>query len=293
MDIIFMGSPEYAKTILKELNENFNILAVFTQPDKPVGRKKVLTPTPVKEFALKKNIEVFTPTKLEDNDLFKKADFIVVAAYGLILPKEIVKKYKCINLHASILPKYRGASPIHMAILNKDKYSGVTSMLMDEGLDTGDMLVWDYVEIGRKDIIELTDELAKIAAKQIIYTLNNFDKLNPQKQIDALSSYARKIKKEDGLIDFSDADLIDRKFRAFKIWPGIFTQKLKIKDMELIDVDSDNKKGEILRIDNDGVVIGCLKGSIKLKRVQESGKKEISAVDYINGKRLKIGDIIE
>jgi len=191
-----------------------------------------------------------------------------------------------------LLPKYRGASPIQSAILNGDKFTGVTSMLMDEGLDTGDILVWDYTEVGNKTSIDLFEELAVIASEQIIFTLENFNKIKPLKQVDALSSYAKKIKKEDGLVDFTDASLIDRKFRAFQPWPGIFTKKFKINNMELIDIDSKNQEAEIIDIQKDGVIVGCKKGKIKLIEVQVPGKKPIQAIDYINGKRLKIGDIL-
>ncbi len=293
MRIIFMGSPDYGVKILDELNKNYEIVAVYTQPDKPVGRKKVLTPTPVKKYAIENNLDVFTPTSLKNEDLSKfKPDFIVVAAYGLILPEHILNLAPCINLHASLLPKYRGASPIQSAILNGDEYTGITSMLMDKGLDTGDILVWDYVKIENKDSIELFNELADIASKQIIYTINNFYQLKPLKQIDALATYSPKIKKSDGKIDFSDALIIDRKFRAFKPWPGIYSDEFKITDMELIDINGNYQKREIVEIKNDGIVVGCTKGLIKIKKLQVPGKKEISALDYVNGKRLKEGDII-
>jgi len=293
MKIVFMGSPDYAVKILDSLNKTYQIVAVYTQPDKPVGRKKILTPTPVKKYALSHNLQVFTPTTLKNEDISRfSPDFIVVAAYGLLLPTHVLKTAPCINLHASLLPKYRGASPIQSAILNGDKFTGVTSMLMDEGLDTGDILVWDYTEVGNKTSIDLFEELAVIASEQIIFTLENFNKIKPLKQVDALSSYAKKIKKEDGLVDFTDASLIDRKFRAFQPWPGIFTKKFKINNMELIDIDSKNQEAEIIDIQKDGVIVGCKKGKIKLIEVQVPGKKPIQAIDYINGKRLKIGDIL-
>jgi methionyl-tRNA formyltransferase len=292
MKIVFMGSPDYAVRILDELAKHYEIAAVYTQPDKPVGRKKVLTPTPVKKYALEKGFEVFTPSSLKEEDLSRfNADFIVVAAYGLLLPKHVLQTAPCINLHASLLPKYRGASPIQSAILNGDEYTGVTSMLMDEGLDTGDILCWDYTEVGRKTSIDLFDELADIAAKQIIYTIENFKKIKPLKQNDIFATYSPKIKKQDGFVDFKSAEIIDRKYRAFMPWPGIFTEKFKINEMILLDTDSSNTPGEILEI-SDGVVVGCEKGKIKLLKVQAPGKKEVKAVDFVNGKRLKLGDNI-
>ena len=292
MRIVFMGSPEYAVKILDNLIKNdFEIVAVYTQPDKPVGRKKILTPTPVKKYALENNLDVFTPTTLKNENLKKfNPDFIVVAAYGLLLPESVLKTAPCINLHASLLPKYRGASPIQSAILNGDKYTGVTSMLMDKGLDTGDILVWDYVEVDRKTSIDLFDELADVAANQIVYTLKNFKHIKPLKQKNVLATYAPKIKKEDGYVDFEDALIMDRKYRAFKPWPGIFCDKFKINEMEFIEDKSNNTKGIILDIKDDGVIIGCKKGSVKLKKIQIPGKKEIDAISYLNGKRLKIGD---
>jgi methionyl-tRNA formyltransferase len=293
MKIVFMGSPDYAVKILDNLVKNFEVVAVFTQPDKPVGRKKILTPTPVKKYAVEKNIPVFTPTKLNADDIKKfNPDFIVVAAYGIILKKEVLDIAPCINLHASLLPKYRGASPIQAAILNGDKYTGVTSMLMDEGLDTGDILVWDYTEVDNKTSIDLFNELADIAANQIVYSIKNFNNIKPLPQIDALSSYAPKIKKEDGYVDFTSALIMDRKYRAFQPWPGIFCDKFKINEMKLIDTDSVNEKGKILDLDNEGVIVGCDKGRVKLIKIQVPGKKEVKAIDYINGKRLKIGDNI-
>jgi methionyl-tRNA formyltransferase len=293
MKIVFMGSPDYAVKILDNLVKNFEVVAVFTQPDKPVGRKKILTPTPVKKYAVEKNIPVFTPTKLNADDIKKfNPDFIVVAAYGIILKKEVLYIAPCINLHASLLPKYRGASPIQAAILNGDKYTGVTSMLMDEGLDTGDILVWDYTEVDNKTSIDLFNELADIAANQIVYSIKNFNNIKPLPQIDALSSYAPKIKKEDGYVDFTSALIMDRKYRAFQPWPGIFCDKFKINEMKLIDTDSVNEKGKILDLDNEGVIVGCDKGRVKLIKIQVPGKKEVKAIDYINGKRLKIGDNI-
>ncbi|WP_457562585.1 methionyl-tRNA formyltransferase [Caminibacter pacificus] len=292
MRVVFMGSPDYAVKILDELARHYEIAGVYTQPDKPVGRKKVLTPTPVKKYALEKGFEVFTPSSLKEEDLSRfNADFIVVAAYGLLLPKHVLQTAPCINLHASLLPKYRGASPIQSAILNGDEYTGVTSMLMDEGLDTGDILCWDFTEVGRKTSIDLFEELADIAAKQIIYTIENFKKIKPLKQNDIFATYSPKIKKQDGLVDFKSAEIIDRKYRAFMPWPGIFTEKFKINEMILLDTDSSNTPGEILEI-NDGVVVGCEKGKIKLIKVQAPGKKEVKAVDFVNGKRLKTGDNI-
>ena len=293
MNIVFMGSPDYAVKILDTLNKKYKITAVYTQPDKPVGRKKVLTPTPVKKYALENNLPVFTPKSLKNEDvLMHNPDFIVVAAYGLLLPKSVLQTAPCINLHASLLPKYRGASPIQSAILNGDKYTGVTSMLMDEGLDTGDILAWDYTEVGNKTSIDLFNELADIAAEQIIYTIDNFANIKPLKQNGIFATYSPKIKKQDGYVNFENALIMDRKYRAFMPWPGIFCDKFKINKMELVESKSENEKGEILDIQKDGVIIGCKKGSVKLIKIQIPGKKEIDTISYLNGQRLKKGDNI-
>ena len=293
MKIVFMGSPDYAVKILDRLNQKYEITAVYTQPDKPVGRKKVLTPTPVKKYALENNLDVFTPKTLKNEDVsLHRPDFIVVAAYGLLLPKNVLQTAPCINLHASLLPKYRGASPIQSAILNGDKYTGVTSMLMDEGLDTGDILVWDYTEVGNKTSIDLFNELADMAAEQIIYTIDNFSNIKPLKQNDIFATYSPKIKKQDGYVDFENALIMDRKYRAFQPWPGIFCDKFKINDMEFVESESENEKGKILDIQKDGVIIGCKKGSVKLKKIQIPGKKEVDTLSYLNGQRLKKGDNI-
>jgi len=287
-----MGSPEYAVKILDALAKKYNICAVYTQPDKPVGRKKTLTPTPVKKYALEKGFEVLTPLSLKEENINRfKPDFIVVAAYGLLLPKRVLDTAPCINLHASLLPKYRGASPIQSAVLNGERYTGVTSMLMDEGLDTGDILTWDYTDVGEKTAEDLFEELGDMAASQIIYVIENFQKIKPIKQNNLLATYSPKIKKQDGFVDFENAKIIDRKYRAFKPWPGIFTEKFKINEMELIDTDSVNNPGEILEMD-EGVIVGCKKGKIKLLKLQAPGKKEVSAIDYVNGKRLKTGQNI-
>ena len=293
MKIVFMGSPDYAVKILDRLNQKYEITAVYTQPDKPVGRKKVLTPTPVKKYALENNLPVFTPKSLKNEDVsVHNPDFIVVAAYGLLLPKTVLQTAPCINLHASLLPKYRGASPIQSAILNGDKYTGVTSMLMDEGLDTGDILAWDYTEVGNKTSIVLFNELADMAAEQIIYTIDNFTNIKPLKQNDIFATYSPKIKKQDGYVDFENALIMYRKYRAFQPWPGIFCDKFKINDIEFVESESENEKGKILDIQKDGVIIGCKKGSVKLKKIQIPGKKEVDTVSYLNGQRLKKGDNI-
>ena len=293
MKILFMGTPDYAEIILESLIKKYEIIGVYTQPDKPVGRKKTITPPPVKLLAQKHNIEVFQPNNLKNEaENIKKLnpDFIVVAAFGMILPKDILEIAPCINLHASLLPKYRGASPIQSAILNGDKFSGITAMKMDVGLDTGAILAYEYCEVDNKTAPELFDELAKIAADLTPYVIDNYEKIEPLKQIDAIASYSPKIKKEDGEINFDDANKIYRKYLAFYYWPGIFTKKFKLKKIDLIDTISQNKAGEILEIKKDSIIVGCQKGSIEIFEVQPHSKKSMNVIAYLNGRGLKVGD---
>jgi methionyl-tRNA formyltransferase len=299
MNIVFMGTPNYAKVILEELIKNFDVKLVLTQPDKPVGRKKILTPPPVKETALEHNIKVLQPTTLKDSQVVNeiknsKPNFIVVAAYGMLLPKEILEIAPCINLHASILPEYRGASPIQSAILNGDEFSGVTAMLMDEGLDTGDMLSFSFVKSSLYPTLpQMTKQLSKMAAKLIIDTLNEYENINPIKQLGALSSKCKKITKSDGLVDFKDALNLIKKYNAYFGWPGVFLKSgLKLIEIALVDSDKEFKEGEIIEINKDFIVVGCKKGAIKIFTLQPPSKPKMKAYDYVNGKRIKVGDTL-
>ncbi len=300
MKILFMGTPSYATQILKALlKEDFEILGLFTQADKPVGRKKVLSPPHIKSFVLEQglNIPIFQPKNLkdkqsEDDIRALNPDVILVAAYGQILPKNILDIAPCINLHASLLPKFRGASPIQSSILADEAYTGVTAMMMEEGLDTGDMLGFSYIKIHQKTSEELFEELSQKAGELSVKVLKNFHHLKPLKQENALSNYAPKIKKEDGQVDIysMDADEIMRCFRAFTPWPGIFfPDGVKILDIELLNLDAQNSVN-IQSIEKDGVVIACKSGFLKLKKVQVPTKKPTDAYSYIQGIRKKVGD---
>ncbi|CUU71912.1 methionyl-tRNA formyltransferase [Campylobacter hyointestinalis] len=297
-NIVFMGTPDYASVILEAILKNggYNVVAVFTQPDRPVGRKAILTPPEVKKTVLQTGLDIpiFQPLNLKDsstaNDIKAlKPDFIVVAAYGQILPKDILDIAPCINLHASLLPKFRGASPIQEAILRGEKLSGVTAMRMGVGLDDGDMLGFSLIDISNLKSSELFCELAKMAASLIIKILDEFDDISPIKQFNALSSKCTKIKKEDGLINLKiNAKDIYAKFRAFYPWPGIFLEN-QTKILEVRVSNLSGPIGEILRIDKDGFVVGVNDGSIEINVLQEAGKKSVLAKDYINGKRLSVG----
>ena len=302
--VLFMGTPSYATEILKELlnNKNYEVIGIFTQEDKPVGRKQVLTPPHIKQYCLQHNINIpiLQPKKLKDNLVAyisikeSEPDFIVVAAYGQILPKEILNLAPCINLHASILPNYRGASPIQEGILNDDEYLGVTSMLMEEGLDCGDILGYSYLKNEKNMLVsEAFTKLSNLAAKLTITTLDNYDKLKPIKQNDALASFCKKIKKEDGEVDFNCAKKLFSKYKAYSFWPGIFLKsELKLKDIEFIENSSQNIAGEILEIAKDYIVVGCKQGRLKIRTLQAPSKNSINSVEYIKGKRLTIGDIL-
>ena len=301
--ILFMGTPDYATTIFKELiNSEYEVIGLFTQPDKPVGRKQILTPPHIKQFCIDENlsIPIFQPLKLRGNEEVKNQikslnpDFIIVAAYGQILPKEILDIAPCINLHASLLPKYRGASPIQESLLNDDIYTGVTSMLMEEGLDSGDILGLQYLRItSTMEVSEAFEKLSLIAAKLTITTLDNFENIKPIKQNESQVSFCKKIKKEDGLIDFIDAKKLYLKYKAYSYWPGIFLEsELKLKDIELNDEKSINNQGQILEINSDFIIVGCEKGSLKIKTLQAPSKKAMNAIDYIRGQRLEINSIL-
>ncbi len=300
MRIIFMGTPDYATEILKELIicKDIEVPLLVTQPDKPVGRKQILTPPHTKNHALKNSlsVEIYQPNTLKSNEAYEyinsfKPDFIVVAAYGQILPKNILDIAPCINLHASLLPQYRGASPIQSSLLNKDKFAGVTSMLMEEGLDTGDILGFSYFKIDEKiKVDKLFEKLSNMASKLIIKTLKNFYSIEPLKQNNSDTSYAKKIKKQDGLVSFSthSANEIYTKFRAYDPWPGLFLDSgLKLKEIELIK--GIGKPNIIIAIETNSIVVTCKEGALRVKSVQPISKKQMNVVDYVRGKRLEIG----
>lgn len=302
--VLFMGTPSYATEILKELlsNKNYEVIGIFTQEDKPVGRKQVLTPPHIKQYCLENNINIpiLQPKKLKDNLVAYlsikelEPDFIVVAAYGQILPKEILGLAPCINLHASILPNYRGASPIQEGILNDDEYLGVTSMLMEEGLDCGDILGYSYLKNDKNILVdEAFTKLSTLASKLTITTLDNFENIKAIKQNDSSASFCKKIKKDDGEVDFDSSKKLFSKYKAYSFWPGVFLKsELKLKDIEFIEDNSQNIAGEILEITKDYIVVACKKGSLKIRTLQAPSKNSISSVEYIKGKRLIVGDIL-
>ncbi len=301
MKIIFMGTPDYASRILQTLlaQDDMEVIAVYTQPDKPVGRKKTLTPPPVKTVAQEVGIPVHQPTSLRDEETIHalqatECDFIVVAAYGQILPQPVLDHAPCINLHASILPHYRGASPIQQSILNGDSETGVTAMLMEAGLDTGPILAIERIPVGPDEMVEsLFDRLTGLAAEMTPNVLRHFTSLTPRAQNSAEATLCKKISKADGEVVFEDARQLYNKYRAFTPWPGVFLPGgLKLIKMSLAESTQSHKAGQILLIEKTRIRVGCTRGSLWIEILQPPSKKAVCAVDYLNGKRLGLDDTL-
>ncbi|MDH4943629.1 methionyl-tRNA formyltransferase [Sulfurimonas sp. C5] len=301
MDVIFMGTPSYADEILKQLinDSDINVVAVYTQPDKPVGRKKVLTPPPVKVTAQDYNIEVYQPNRLRDQETIEEllkisCDYIIVAAYGQILPREILEHAPCINLHASILPQYRGASPIQQTLLNGDSKTGVTAMLMDEGLDTGDIIKISEINVPDDEMVAtLFDRLTVVASELTVDVLKNYKEYTPVKQDESKATHCTKITKAEGKVSFDKAEELYNKYRAFTPWPGIYLESgLKLKKIALIDNSSNNDAGKILEVKKESIIVGCSQGRLEIFNVQPESKKEMNVIGYINGKRIGVADTL-
>ncbi len=308
MRIAFMGTPDFSVSCLKALAESeHEIVGVFCQPDKPVGRKQIMTPPDVKVEALKHGLTVYQPVSLRNGKGTAileeiKPDLVVVVAYGKILPKEFLDypKYGCINVHASILPKYRGASPIHFAVLNGDKITGVTVQQMDEGVDTGDILTTITCEIGENDTTEYMYEvLAPLGAKAMMETIDKIEKgaLDPQKQDEALATHVGLLSKEMSTIDWSmSAVQIHNKIRGLYSWPGASTKlnskTLKIHSSVLSAKKGNNIPGEIVNA-NDRLTVCCGDNMcIDILELQLEGKKRMTSQAFINGYQSLEGVIL-
>ena len=300
MKIVFMGTPDFSVPCLTALkNEGHDIAAVFTQPDKPVGRKQLLTPPPVKVKAAEMGIKIYQPNTLRDGTAFDilkdcNPDVIVVVAYGKILPREILDlpKYGCINVHASLLPRHRGASPIQWAIVCGDSVSGVTTMKMADGIDTGDMLEKTEIVIEDDDTAQtLHDKLSSAGAQLIVSTLENIENITPQKQNDENATHAPIIKREMGALDFSKpAKDLHNLVRGFYPWPAAYThsggKRLKIYKTALSDVKM--TAGDAV-IKDGRLYIGCATGALEILELQLEGKSRMNAADFIKGRQdLKI-----
>lgn len=308
MRIIFMGTPDFAVPCLKALiDSSEDVVGVFTQPDKPKGRGYELTPPPVKVCAIENNIPVFQPVSMKNGEALEiinslSADLIIVVAYGKILPKEILEstKYGCINIHASLLPKLRGAAPIQYSILNGETETGVTSMQMDIGLDTGDMLVKKSIPItDDMNAGELHDKLSVIGAEVLLETIKNLKNgnLKPEKQDDSLSTYASMLSKDLCPIDFSkSAREVHNHIRGLSPWPVATTavngKKLKIHKSKLIDEKFCGKIGEIVD-NNNRLVVLCGDGNcIEITEIQAEGKKKTDCASYLRGNKIDCGVIL-
>jgi len=299
LKIVFMGTPEFAVPSLQTLIDRFDVVAVFTQPDRAKGRGKKVAISPVKEVALKYNIDVYQPEKLKKEPEFIEVlknlnpDFIIVVAYGQILPKEVINipKYACINLHASLLPKYRGAAPINWAIINGEEITGNTTMLMDVGLDTGDMLLKQEVKITKNMTAgELHDALMEQGANLLVETITGVadDIIKPEKQDDSKSCYASMLNKDMAQIDWKLSSIeIYNLIRGLNPWPVAYTNynnlTMKIYKAHYLIEDIDKEPGTILNADETGMLIACGSGKLLVEDVQFPGKKVLKVAEYIRG----------
>ncbi|MBR3953697.1 MAG: methionyl-tRNA formyltransferase [Oscillospiraceae bacterium] len=304
MRIVFMGTPDFAAAILQRLiDTGRNVVGVFSQPDKPVGRKQIITPTATKVVAMEHNIPVFQPAKLRDGEALKimqelKPDLTVVAAYGKILPKDIldVSPLGNVNVHGSLLPKYRGSAPIQWSVINGDGVTGITTMFMAEGMDTGDMIMKFELPISKDETAgELFDRMAELGAESIEKTLELFDKgeVKAEPQNEEEATYAPMLKKEMGEIDFSKtAEEIHNLARGLNPWPMAYTfldgKSIKIHAAKIAEGFS-GAEGTLL--DEKRFIVGCKNGAVEFITVQPEGKNKMSGADFIRGRRLEKGTV--
>lgn len=298
LKVIFMGTPDFCVPILEELIKKCTVIAVVTQPDKEVGRKKVLTPSPIKEVALKNNIKVLQPVKIKEEyqDIINlNPDIIITCAYGQIVPEVILNapKYGCINVHASLLPKLRGGAPIHKAIINGYKKTGITIMYMDKGMDTGDMISKTEVDITDFDTAEtLHDKLQKASVPLLMETLpsiiNGTNKREKQNNDEA--TYAYNVSREDEHVNFNDTSLnVYNKIRGLNSWPGAYAtlddKNIKLWVSKISDNVYDKKPGTIVNLNKDGMEVVTKDKSILITELQLPGKKKMNIKDFINGNK--------
>lgn len=306
MRVIFMGTPDFSVGTLEALIQaGHQVVLAVTQPDKPRGRGGKMQFPPVKETALEHGIPVFQPRKVrepENIEELKKyqADVIVVVAFGQILPREILElaPYGCINVHASLLPSYRGAAPIQWAVINGETVSGVTTMQMDEGLDTGDMLLKTEVPLEPEETGgSLHDKLAAAGASLCVRTLKALEEgtVTPKKQGESPTAYASMLKKEMGEIRWEDPAIsIERLIRGLNPWPSAYTgwqdKTMKIWEAEILEEDSGQEPGTVVRVDKDGFLVQTGKGLLKVTALQISGKKRMEADAFLRGYSMEPGE---
>lgn len=313
MRVIFIGTGEIGLPALQALTQlpNHHVLAVITQPDRPVGRQLKLAASPIKEAAFKLHLKIYQPEKIGSATSmaqlrYLKPDLIVVAAYGQVLTREVLDlpKYGCLNLHTSLLPKYRGASPIHAAIAAGEKQSGVTIMWMDEGLDTGDILLQEAVTLRRHETAQtLHDRLAKIGADLLLKAIPLVETGNAPriKQDKSQATVTKKLKKEDGHIKWDRPQReIDAHIRAMTPWPSAYAWIPQEKDHKMLKIfttilshRAKGKPGEILRVDKHGILVAAKVGGLLLREVQLEGKKRMHAAEFARGFNLPVGLVLE
>lgn len=309
MKIIFMGTPEFSVPSLQKLINEFEVCAVFTQPDRPKGRGKNLAMSPVKELAVTYDIPVYQPLKLKNNEeMIKiiedlKPDFIVVVAFGQILPKKIldIPKFGCINLHASLLPQYRGAAPINWCIIEGASKSGNTTMLMDVGLDTGDMLLTQEMELS--DTItagELHDILMNSGGELLVKTINGIvnNEIEPVKQENEFSSYASMLDKEMAKINWERSNVDIHNFiRGLNPWPIAYTHYgntvMKIYKSRVLNEKSSKEVGTIIEVSKEGLKVSTGSGVLLIEEIQFPGKKPLKVKDFIIGNKIDEGSILQ
>ncbi len=297
LKIIFMGTPSFSVPVLEGLIDNYDVIMVVTQPDKEVGRKHEIKYSSVKEVALSHNIKVFQPEKIRNDYepiVSLKPDLIITCAYGQIIPKVLLElpKYGCINVHASLLPKYRGGSPLHRVILNGESKTGITIMYMDEHMDTGDIIASKEILIGNNDTVgDIHDKLSIIGKDLLLATIPNIVKgnVNPIKQDDALATYAPNITREDELIDFNKKALeIYNQIRGLNPFPVAYAtldgKVIKIYSARIKEnIYTDKKNGEIVRIYDDGIGVSTMDCEIIITEIKVEGKKKMAVKDFLNG----------
>ena len=302
MRIVFMGTPDFAVPSLQALiDAGHDVCAVYTQPDKPQGRKQILTAPPVKTLALEHDIPVFQPNTLKNEDEQARLrelapEVIIVVAYGKLLPKAVldIPPHGCINVHGSLLPRWRGAAPIQWAVIAGDEMAGVTTMQMAEGLDTGDMLLTYETKVGEKETAgELFDRLAQSGAELLTQTLVKLDEITPRPQDDAQSCYAHMLDKQMAVIDWNkSAHEIDCLIRGLNPWPIALTT-LSGERLKVFAAEKANGRGEpgtVLEADpKKGLTVACGEGALKLTEIQLVGGKRMKAMDFLRGHAIEVG----
>ncbi len=306
MRSIFFGSPAFALPCLDALHEISEVAAVISQPDRPAGRGLAVRPPAVKTRALELGLDLWQPTKVRTAEFAAKlhalrADVAVVVAYGRILPKSVLSapRMGCVNVHASLLPRWRGAAPIQWAIARGDQETGVTLMLMDEGMDTGPILATASTPIARdEDSARLSERLSKMGAELLRRELPRYvaGELTPQAQDDELATMAPLLDKADGRIDWDKpSDAVHNQIRGMNPWPGAHTalgeRRIKVHRSVSSTLDPEGAApGEVIALDPEGILVACASGTVEIRELQESGRRRVTARDFISGRRVALGD---